>query len=255
MFRSRLLYSSIALNLLLLGFGVWSMARKTVDLPPATPPTAEMPQVTSQAISAPFRWGQLEAADYPAYIGNLRAIGCPEETIRDIITADVASQYAEKRAQFRQAAAPAPGQRPPTLTQPSDAQPIELRAPGQPRGVNAATQSFTNQSAAEPAGLSLQALENEQVSLLATLLRSLASNLTAPTPANVPESPTPTPAPAPKPRSKSATPAPLETQPAEAESRLLTHEQEVLRAKVGWQAFYYTTAEDNAQQRASSPAR
>ena len=33
---------------------------------------------------------------------------------------------------------------------------------------------------------------------------------------------------------------------------VLTHEQEVLRAKIGWQAFYYTTAEENAQERAAA---
>ncbi len=34
-------------------------------------------------------WNQVESADYKNYIANLRAIGCPEETIRDIIVADV----------------------------------------------------------------------------------------------------------------------------------------------------------------------
>jgi hypothetical protein len=36
-----------------------------------------------------FRWEQLESEDYRAYIARLRAIGCPEQTIRDIIIADV----------------------------------------------------------------------------------------------------------------------------------------------------------------------
>jgi len=36
-----------------------------------------------------FRWAQLESEDYRAYITRLRAIGCPEQTIRDIIIADV----------------------------------------------------------------------------------------------------------------------------------------------------------------------
>ena len=43
-----------------------------------------------------FDWKQIEAADYPTYIENLRAIGCPEETVRDIITADVAGLYEER---------------------------------------------------------------------------------------------------------------------------------------------------------------
>jgi hypothetical protein len=36
-----------------------------------------------------FRWAQLESEDYRTYIARLRSIGCPEQTIRDIIIADV----------------------------------------------------------------------------------------------------------------------------------------------------------------------
>jgi LysM repeat protein len=43
-------------------------------------------------------WQDLESADYPAYVTNLRSIGCPEQTIRDIIIADVNALYARKRA-------------------------------------------------------------------------------------------------------------------------------------------------------------
>ncbi|MGD0614746.1 MAG: LysM domain-containing protein [Verrucomicrobiota bacterium] len=45
-----------------------------------------------------FSWSQVESADYPTYIANLRAIGCPEQTIRDIIIADVNALYARKLA-------------------------------------------------------------------------------------------------------------------------------------------------------------
>lgn len=41
-------------------------------------------------------WRKIEAADYRVYIKNLRGIGCPEETIRDIIIADVNKLYASK---------------------------------------------------------------------------------------------------------------------------------------------------------------
>ena len=37
-------------------------------------------------------------ADYPTYIANLRDIGCPEQTIRDIIIADVNALYSRRRA-------------------------------------------------------------------------------------------------------------------------------------------------------------
>jgi hypothetical protein len=49
------------------------------------------------ARTQPFRWNQVESPDYPTYVANLRAIGCPEQTIRDIITADVHANLGGKR--------------------------------------------------------------------------------------------------------------------------------------------------------------
>jgi LysM repeat protein len=45
-----------------------------------------------------FSWREVESSDYPTYIANLRDIGCPEQTIRDIIIADVNAMYSRKRA-------------------------------------------------------------------------------------------------------------------------------------------------------------
>ena len=45
-----------------------------------------------------FTWEEIESADYSSYIANLRAIGCPEATIRDIIVADVNQLFARRRA-------------------------------------------------------------------------------------------------------------------------------------------------------------
>jgi hypothetical protein len=51
----------------------------------------------------PFTWHRVEAEDYHKYVANLRAIGCPEETVQDIIYNDVTKVYAEKlRALSRQ---------------------------------------------------------------------------------------------------------------------------------------------------------
>ena len=44
-------------------------------------------------------WRMVESEDYKKYIANLRAIGCPEETIRDIIIADVNKLFASRRTQ------------------------------------------------------------------------------------------------------------------------------------------------------------
>ncbi len=45
-----------------------------------------------------FSWREIESPDYPTYISNLRDIGCPEQTIRDIIIADVNTLYSLKRS-------------------------------------------------------------------------------------------------------------------------------------------------------------
>src|SRR5690348_9697318 len=45
-----------------------------------------------------FSWQEVESPDYPTYIANLRNIGCPEQTIRDIIIADVNALYSRRRA-------------------------------------------------------------------------------------------------------------------------------------------------------------
>lgn len=51
---------------------------------------------TSVSPPAKFHWGLVESADYRQYIANLRAIGCPERLIRDIIVADVGKLYVGK---------------------------------------------------------------------------------------------------------------------------------------------------------------
>jgi hypothetical protein len=47
-----------------------------------------------------FHWGQLESTNYQEFIANLRAVGCPERTIKDIILTDVMRLYAQRRGQF-----------------------------------------------------------------------------------------------------------------------------------------------------------
>src|SRR5206468_7856792 len=59
--------------------------------PAASPaiPHSLTPDAPSAAGSGQFHWGQLESEDYKTYIARLRTIGCPEQTIRDIIIADL----------------------------------------------------------------------------------------------------------------------------------------------------------------------
>ncbi len=46
-------------------------------------------------------WRRIESDDYKAYIANLRAIGCPEDTIAVIIAADLNKLYRSKLAHLR----------------------------------------------------------------------------------------------------------------------------------------------------------
>lgn len=57
-------------------------------LPPASTST-KAPHVVEKVVTNDFRWAQLETEDYKEYIARLRSIGCPEETIKDIVIADL----------------------------------------------------------------------------------------------------------------------------------------------------------------------
>lgn len=94
---------SIALNVVLLGYVIWSREEHPRTFPqarPAKPVTAthvaEMASDVSSNTpieSKPFRWSQLDSPDYHIYVKNLRAIGCPEPTVRAIVTGDVQVVY------------------------------------------------------------------------------------------------------------------------------------------------------------------
>jgi hypothetical protein len=48
---------------------------------------AAAPEVIT--VTNDFRWRQLESEDYRTYIERLRSIGCPEQTIRDLVISDL----------------------------------------------------------------------------------------------------------------------------------------------------------------------
>jgi hypothetical protein len=96
----------LVLSFMLGGAVVWLLVRKpaptvgpelrqvvaTNHVVIRTPAPSRSP--TAQPTVTEFSWAAVEAADYHQYIANLRAIDCPEETIRDIIIADVNKLYA-----------------------------------------------------------------------------------------------------------------------------------------------------------------
>src|SRR5260370_31709385 len=44
-----------------------------------------------------FTWEQVESEEYPNYLASLRAVGCPEERVRNIALADINELFAKKR--------------------------------------------------------------------------------------------------------------------------------------------------------------
>ena len=65
--------------------------------PSAAVQVAISPQVVTNTVVKTMTWETVEAPDYLDYIDNLRRIGCPEETIRDIILTEVNKLYKAKR--------------------------------------------------------------------------------------------------------------------------------------------------------------
>jgi hypothetical protein len=57
--------------------------------------------VITNSVASEFTWGAIESADYKDYIARLRGVECPEQTIRDIITADVNKLFALKLKELR----------------------------------------------------------------------------------------------------------------------------------------------------------
>ncbi len=104
---------SALLNLALAGSLVFLFAqRKQPSERPLPPPTAaggeSAPVATTTAPvvapvkAKPFSWHELEASDYRTYVRNLRNSGCPEATVRAIVTADVAVVYRLKTHELEQ---------------------------------------------------------------------------------------------------------------------------------------------------------
>lgn len=106
--KTLILAGSLVVNAV---FGMVWVSHQTDDPKPApvpeTPKTVVKTKVERVLIEVPgetqvttnwtkLNWRVIESDDYVKYIANLRAAGCPEETIRDLIIADVNKMYAAK---------------------------------------------------------------------------------------------------------------------------------------------------------------
>jgi len=113
-----LLAASLLANVVLFFF----LGRPSASTPaPAAEPTPTVKTVTNTVVrrqtehvagaektvvvEKKLDWGTVESADFKTYIANLRDIKCPEETIRDIVIADINKLYATRfKTQFVAAA-------------------------------------------------------------------------------------------------------------------------------------------------------
>ncbi len=63
---------------------------------------AVAPALSDAALAdRPKDWSEIESSDYATFIANLRAAGCPEETIRDLVTARVNQAYGSQLRELR----------------------------------------------------------------------------------------------------------------------------------------------------------
>src|SRR5882724_511781 len=93
---------SLGVNIVLAAAWLVSLGRRSAHLAgnPASAGQAVGSQIRTNVVVRRqfFSWQQLESPDYQTYVANLRDIGCPEQTIRDIIIADVNAMYTRRRA-------------------------------------------------------------------------------------------------------------------------------------------------------------
>ena len=102
----KLLLGSVLLNAGLVMALVWPR-HKEQSISDTTPHRAEMATEERPAERKPapvilqgnrFHWNQVESSDFRQYMANLRSVGCPEETIRDLVVAEINKLYAPKFA-------------------------------------------------------------------------------------------------------------------------------------------------------------
>src|SRR4029077_16837798 len=95
-----LLFISLAVNLVLAGVWFVSARRHALSREASAEFGRSATTVKTNVVIRRqfFSWTQVESPDYPPYIANLREIDCPEQTIRDIIIADVNALFAKRIA-------------------------------------------------------------------------------------------------------------------------------------------------------------
>ncbi|HAM71442.1 MAG TPA: hypothetical protein DCM86_07355 [Verrucomicrobiales bacterium] len=109
--RRWLLLGSALLNLALAGWLAWTEIPRLSGAPRGRrglDRAAEERVSRADALPAPrtadpgspIDWSTIESSDYREYIANLRAVGCPESLIRDVIGADLTQEFVLRARQI-----------------------------------------------------------------------------------------------------------------------------------------------------------
>jgi len=99
-----ILILSVGCNLLLAGWLAARLMRPSApaaSVPAEATPAVASPRVTrtpavewvTNQVQAVFPWSRLETNDFRAYAANLRAVGCPEATLRHLLLPDIEKAY------------------------------------------------------------------------------------------------------------------------------------------------------------------
>jgi hypothetical protein len=106
----QLLTAVILLLVGAIGYLVYSLGSQPRPQPVVTTVTNTVKQIAVRkgnptnlfgSFTGKLNWNYIESTNYQTYIANLRAIGCPEETVRDIIITDISKLFARRRAALR----------------------------------------------------------------------------------------------------------------------------------------------------------
>ncbi len=107
---SLLFKTGLLLNGLLVASLVYVLTHRPAPALPSPAPLTAPTLISSPAViqvqshpeAKPFRWSQLASKDYRTYVHNLRASGCPEISVRAIVSADVHAVFAQRYAALDQ---------------------------------------------------------------------------------------------------------------------------------------------------------
>lgn len=117
--RKAVIVALVALNVLLAGLLLRQsraqLSPQAISAPQASPATGLPDRSTHRPAGAStdrsvrrapgptqaWNWQALDSPDLPQLIANLRAVGCPEQTVRDIVLGRINRQFAAREAQLQ----------------------------------------------------------------------------------------------------------------------------------------------------------